>query len=87
MQADADDAREMEEAMSFKEVDRFNCRGTSGREYTVVERRRVITSHQMAGTAATLGTLDFITTTGEDVSDLDDGTFKIVRTDEILRRI
>lgn len=71
----------------LKEVARFKCVDASGREYTVIERRHVITSREMAGVGTGLGTLSYVTASGEPVNALDDGTFELPLKELILRKV
>lgn len=72
----------------LKEVARYRCRGERGREFTVIERRHVISPRAISGhLEPALGTATLTTAAGQDVNELDDGSFQIVLTDEILRKI
>lgn len=70
-----------------RETDRFECTGASGRNYTVLERTMVITQRSISRAQTVNGTRDYITADGQDVNMIDDDTFQIVSTDEILRKV
>lgn len=71
----------------FKETGRFQCRGDNGRTCIVVERTKILTFRGLSGTQTLNGTRDYITADGQGVNWVDDDTFQIVMTDEILRRL
>lgn len=66
------------------EIGRVVCTGDNGSRHVVIQRQKMI-EHAAYGKAK--GTIDFITTTGMDVNQLDDGTFQVVMTDQILRPV
>ena len=73
--------------MSDREVDRFEAKSDNGTLYTVIEYRRVIRTTLMEGTRETLGTRSWALSDGRDLNWINDSTFKIVATDEIIRKL
>lgn len=72
---------EIYDMSQITEIGRVVCVGEDGRLHTVIQRQKII-NHPSYGKAK--GTIDFVTSTGVDVNQLDDGRFQIVMTDEIL---
>jgi hypothetical protein len=71
-----------------KEIDRYQCIGDSGREYTVIERQNFTRVQPLSGPPQDVrGTLDWILSDGRDVNFIDDNTFQILDTDEFVRKI
>ena len=74
--------------MAFVEINRFNCIGDDGMKYVVVERRRNVIFKGLSGNLPVKnGGVDYITSTGADLTKIDENTFKIVHNDIILRRV
>lgn len=72
----------------MRETDRFQAAGEDGRVFTVVERRIVSTATTLRGrTAERLGARDYVLSDGRDLNPIDHETFKIVLTDEIIRKV
>lgn len=72
-----------------RETARFECIGDSGRHYTVLERIMEITQRNRLTPPQFIkvkDTRDYITADGQEVKMIDKDTFRIVSTDEILRR-
>lgn len=71
-----------------KEVNRYRCRGEDGSEYTVIERQTFTNFRPMSGPSQNVGgALDWILSDGRDVNFVDDDTFQILDTDEVIRKI
>lgn len=73
----------------MREVERFQCRGDSGRDYTVVARARQVSFQPLSEPAQYRdGPLDLVLSDGSDVTPVDhsNGVYRIVMTDEIIRR-
>ena len=70
-----------------REINRYECEGESGKRYTVVEYQNYRQYHPMSGPPQEVPTTkDMYLVDGRDVNAIDDNTFQIVITDEILRR-
>lgn len=69
--------------MELRKTGQFTCRDAHGREYTVIERRHVV---KTPSGKEMLGTRDYVTANGEDVSELNDNSFEIVRSGIKLQR-
>jgi hypothetical protein len=52
----------------------------------VIERSKILSYDTLRGSVAVDGIKDYITSTGDDVALVDDDTFQIVMTNEVLRR-
>jgi hypothetical protein len=71
-----------------KEIGRHDCRGDSGRQYTVVEYQNYRRFQPLNGPAQDVpGTKELFLSDGRDVNFIDENTFQIVLTDEIVRKI
>ena len=70
------------------EVDRFKARSDSGREYTVITYQTFISaaSHDFVK-AEIPATKRLVTSTGLTVNYIDSKTFKVIDTDEIIRKV
>lgn len=69
------------------EINRFKAQADDGTVYEIVEiKSRIDTSH-LSGSGSVDRLPDLRTTDGSPVNDLGGGRFKIVRTDEIVRKI
>ncbi|APO74293.1 hypothetical protein AM571_CH01458 [Rhizobium etli 8C-3] len=72
----------------LQETDRIQARGESGRIYTVIERTKIISMRMLDGSVSQAkGTKQLSTADGQHVNWIDENTFQIVLTDEILHRI
>lgn len=70
------------------EIGRYRCRGDSGREYTVVEYQNYRRFQPVSGPAQNVPTTkEMFLSDGRDVNFIDDDTFQIVLTDEVIRTI
>jgi hypothetical protein len=72
-----------------KETSRFRVRGDSGQEYIVIEYQTLVPMGHMQNAGATKpGLKRLITLDGSPVNPTDDPeTFKILTTDEIVRKV
>ncbi|MGE3745572.1 MAG: hypothetical protein AB7G25_07680 [Sphingomonadaceae bacterium] len=71
----------------MQEIDRFKAQADDGSIYEIVEYgSRIDTSH-LTGKGSIKSLSELRTTSGSPVNDLGDGSFKIVRTGEIVRKI
>lgn len=74
--------------MSRREIDRFEALGDSGRLYTVVVWTENVLFRRLSGNSLKLsGPTELTLDDGRDVSPIDDRSFRIVDTDEVLRRV
>ena len=71
----------------MKELQRFHAKGESGIVYEIVEYGPEIDASHLGERDTIQGLGELHTTTGSPVNDRGDGTFKIVHTNEIVRRI
>ena len=70
------------------ETDRFRVRSESGEEYTIIEYQKMISfAHYQDLGAEKPGMKRLVTLDGSPVTYIDSETFKIVGTDEIVRKI
>jgi hypothetical protein len=71
-----------------KEIGRYRCRGADGREYTVIEYQNFQRFEPMSGPAQDVPTTkECFLDDGRDVNWIYGDTFKIVITDEVIRRV
>lgn len=69
-------------------TDRIFCADDDGNRYLVVEYTKMITSRPLSGRSVTTpGPKDYRTSDGLGVNYIDEDTFKIVRTNTIVRRV
>jgi len=72
----------------IQELGRFIVRTDGGREYTVVETQEFISTASFENPDGEVaGMKDLTTTTGLHLNFIDNQTFKIVATGEIVRRV
>ncbi len=70
------------------EIDRFLAVSDKGTEYTVVVSQYFISTRNADKSPGEIpGVRDMITTTGQIVNPLDDNTYRIASTKEILRKV
>jgi hypothetical protein len=66
----------------YTETQRFHCESNSGRRYTVIEQ--ILTSRLALDVSASPRT-DYVTEDGEIAERLDDATFLLLLSDEVVR--
>ncbi|WP_256753316.1 hypothetical protein [Mesorhizobium sp. Mes31] len=70
------------------ESDRFQARSANGNIYTVIEHQNIIEMRMLDGTTQRAkGTRSLYLSNGQSVNHIDENTFQIVETDEIIRRV
>ena len=73
--------------MMDEEVARFEAVANDGKKYTVVEYQPVTTFRPLSGSASMVAAaMSYTLLDGSAVDLIDEATFKIVATDEIIRR-
>jgi hypothetical protein len=71
-----------------EEITRFRAADEEGNEITVICVRTITLSRTLDGKEARVrGLKEYMTTSGEPVTPIDSETFKVVTTDQIIRRI
>ncbi|AZO47114.1 MAG: hypothetical protein EOS54_04530 [Mesorhizobium sp.] len=71
-----------------KEIERHLCRGDSGREYEVVFYQNYRRFQPLSGPAQDVPTMkEAFLSDGRAVNVIDDNTFRIVISDELIRKI
>lgn len=71
----------------LEETARFQCKDDQGNSFTVIERTKIVEFKPLSGAAQKAkGTVDYVTSTGLDVNQIDDDTYEIVQSDLIIRR-
>ena len=71
-----------------EEIGRYECIGDSGRHYIVVEYQNFLRVHPVSGSAQDVRTTkECFLSDGRDVNYIDENTFQIVLTDELIRKI
>lgn len=71
-----------------KEIGRYYCMGDSGHEYIVIEYQNYRRWQPLSGPAQDVPTTkEMFLSDGRDVNFIDENTFQIVLTDEIVRKI
>ena len=73
--------------MRFDRTGHFKAKGESGTIYTVIEWQTMIQTRMMDGMHETPGTTFLSLSDGRDVNVIDDTTFQIVSTGEVIRKI
>ncbi|MBN1368327.1 MAG: hypothetical protein JW967_10425 [Dehalococcoidales bacterium] len=73
--------------MSVREIDRFKARTDKGKEYIIVQYQEYISTDSFDGTGEIEGLKSIFTSTGLHVNFIDAKTFKVVETDEIVRKV
>lgn len=74
--------------MRIVETDRFNARSDDGTIYTVIEYQNILESRMLDGSVSRAkGLKSLFLTNGASVNYIDDDTFQVVQTDEIIRRV
>jgi hypothetical protein len=72
----------------MRETDRFSARGDGGANYTVIEYREVLTETPLRGRRAeALGARDYRLSDGRHVNWIDNETFQILDTNEVIRKV
>ncbi|TIW97181.1 hypothetical protein [Mesorhizobium sp.] len=72
----------------MQEVGRYRCLGTSGQEYLVIEFQHMVTFDGLNGRQSRPGTKELRLADGSSsVTFIDENTFQIVSTAEIIRKI
>lgn len=70
------------------EIDRFQARSDKGRIYTVIKYQTMITFKPVSGPSSKAkGGYDYALQNGDPVSEIDSSTFKVLLTDEIIRKV
>lgn len=69
------------------EINRFKARSDSGSVYTVVEYQTIIHFEGLSSGGSMKGTKSLVLSDGRHVNYIDENTFKIVATDEIIRKV
>ncbi|RUW92059.1 hypothetical protein [Mesorhizobium sp. M7A.F.Ca.US.010.02.1.1] len=70
-----------------QEVGRYRCRGSDGREYIVVEYQNMVAFDGMSGRQYRPGTKELRLEHGGAVNFIDENTFQILSTDEIIQKV
>jgi len=79
---------EEESVAMMQEICRFEVRNEGGEVYTLRELQRLIKTRPLNGPSGTLkGTRRFELMNGQPVNQLNENTFQIVETDEVLIRV
>jgi hypothetical protein len=74
--------------VSGRTIDRFFAVDEEGNRYVVIVRQLVIKSRYVSGKRhITRGERQYALSTGEDVDPRNDGSFRIVETGKIIRRV
>jgi hypothetical protein len=71
-----------------KEINRYRCIGDSGREYTVIEYQNFTRYQTLNDPPQDVPTTkEWFLSDSQDVNFIDENTFQIVLTDELVRKI
>lgn len=66
----------------------FLARTDSGKEYTIIEYQEAVSAPSFdAPTGKVAGLCTYLTSTGLDVSQIDAKTFKVIQTNELVRKV
>lgn len=69
-------------------TDRFEAVGEDGQRYTVIETRETLTAKPLSGNHTSMfGAADYRLSDGRHVNWIDDETFKILDTNEVIRKV
>ena len=69
------------------ERQRFKCRDDDGNEHTVIEYQELIDTSSDDGPGSIEGMRSLVDSRGHDITPIDDNTFQILLTGQILRKV
>jgi hypothetical protein len=70
-----------------QETGRFRAISDDGQEFVVIEYQPIRETRTLSGTSITKGLKRLVLSDGSSVNQIDPETFKIVQTDQIIRKI